>query len=120
MGEHINEDGQFQSDKYKDWCKPDFLALKFTDPTAQPLLWDYAEVIKFTDPELAADIHQRLRAVMGKKFVVKIKDPVKPWAGMTRTGSDYNVFVCCNCAKEFSDENDLKEHICDKNTRVKA
>jgi hypothetical protein len=59
MGEHI-VDGKFKSDKY-DWCEPDFLAFKFSDKLAQPLLAAYASLARANgDPSLAEDIETRL------------------------------------------------------------
>ena len=51
MGEHIL-DGEFQSDKYP-WCEPGFVPLKLTDPMAQPVLWEYANVRRPVDAGFA-------------------------------------------------------------------
>lgn len=53
--EHINEDGEFQSDKYP-WCKAGFVPLKLTDPMAWPVLWEYARVRKSVDEEFSKDL----------------------------------------------------------------
>ena len=58
MGEHI-VNGEFQSDKYP-WCKPGFVPLKLTDPMAQPVLWEYANVRRSVDAEFADDLQQAL------------------------------------------------------------
>jgi hypothetical protein len=59
MGEHI-VDGKFKSNKYA-WCEPDFLALKFSDKLAQPLLAAYASLARANgDASLAEDIEARL------------------------------------------------------------
>jgi len=59
-GEHINDDGKFQSDKYP-WCKAGFVPLKLTDPMAQPVLWAYANHRRSVDEEFAEDLHVCLR-----------------------------------------------------------
>ena len=61
LGDHINPDGEFQSDKY-DWSKPGFVPLKLTDPMAQPVLWRYAEVRESVDKDFAADLRMCLLA----------------------------------------------------------
>lgn len=61
MGEHLTADGEFQSDKYKDWCPPGFVPLKLSDKMAQPLLWQYAETRRGVDQEFADDLQQALR-----------------------------------------------------------
>ena len=53
--EHINEAGEFQSDKYP-WCQPGFVPLKLTDKIAQPLLWQYAMQRDKVDHEFAEDL----------------------------------------------------------------
>jgi len=56
ISEHINEQGQFQSDKYP-WCKPGFVPLKLTDPMAQSLLWTYAEIREPVDEDFSKDLY---------------------------------------------------------------
>lgn len=60
--DHIDRDGCFQSDKY-DWSAPDFVPLKVSDPTAQPLLWEYANSRRPVDAAFADDLQHRLREV---------------------------------------------------------
>lgn len=55
MGNHLDADGQFRSDKYP-WCKPGFVPLKLTDPMAQPVLWAYANARQEVDAEFASDL----------------------------------------------------------------
>lgn len=62
MGDHIDDEGKFQSDKYP-WCAADFVPLKVTDTAAQPLLWQYAKAREPIDAEFAEDLRSRLRAV---------------------------------------------------------
>lgn len=57
MGHHINKDGKFQSDKYKN-LKPDKIVLSFRDPYARVALCVFAKLTE--DRELAEDILQRL------------------------------------------------------------
>jgi len=61
MGSHINEDGQFQSDKYPT-CPPGKVPLSTGDPTAQDLLWEYAQRRRKVDAEFSADLETCLRA----------------------------------------------------------
>ena len=56
---HLTVGGQFKSDKYE-WCPVGFFPLKFTDPRAHPMLREYADLIRETDPELSRDIHAAL------------------------------------------------------------
>lgn len=55
MGEHITEQGEFQSDKYP-WCRAGFVPLKLTDPMARPVLWDYAGRREVVDKEFSDDL----------------------------------------------------------------
>lgn len=58
MGDHLI-DGEFQSDKYPTTprgCVP----LKPSDPTAQDLLWQYAQRRRDVDPEFASDLEHAL------------------------------------------------------------
>ena len=60
MGHHINEAGQFQSDKYPDLA-PDKIVLSFKDPIARSALRKYATMT--LDFELGHDIIERLDAI---------------------------------------------------------
>lgn len=60
MGAHINKDGLFQSDKYPS-CPPGKVPLSCKDPTAQPLLWEYAQIRRAVDPEFADDLEAALK-----------------------------------------------------------
>ena len=59
MGEHLIN-GEFQSDKYP-WCRRGFVPLKITDPMAQPVLWEYAQVRRTVDAEFSDDLCEALR-----------------------------------------------------------
>ena len=59
MGSHLI-DGEFQSDKYPTTprgCVP----LKPSDPTAQDILWEYAQRRRAVDAEFADDLEEALR-----------------------------------------------------------
>lgn len=60
MGHHINNEGQFQSDKYPD-LPPDKIILSFKDPHAKEALRRYAELTD--DKVLAEDILIRLKTI---------------------------------------------------------
>jgi len=60
MGHHINDLGQFQSDKHPD-LKPDHIVLDFKDPAAKHALHVYAA--SSTDEELNEDILTRLESL---------------------------------------------------------
>lgn len=60
MGEHI-VDGEFQSDKYPT-TPPGLVPLSVRDPTAQDLLWEYAQRRRAVDADFAADLETCLRA----------------------------------------------------------
>lgn len=53
--EHINDDGEFQSDKYP-WCKPGFVPLKLTDSDARIVLAQYAIMRRGIDPVFSDDL----------------------------------------------------------------
>lgn len=61
MGDHINRDGQFQSDKYPT-CPPGKVPLSVKDMTAQDLLWRYAERRRAVDDDFSNDLKHCLYA----------------------------------------------------------
>lgn len=65
MGAHIDQNGEFQSDKYPT-CPPGKVPLSTKDPTAQDLLWEYAQRRRAVDAEFAADLE---RALLAKGYV---------------------------------------------------
>jgi len=71
MGEHINADGQFQSDKYP-WCKSGFVPLKLTDPMAFSALWIYADQRKNVDPDFSNDLQQCLRKILAERTITQM------------------------------------------------
>jgi len=58
MGHHINEKGEFQSDKYPE-LEPDKFLLNFKDPVARDAIRLYAE--KTDNKELSEDLLKRLK-----------------------------------------------------------
>ena len=58
MGHHLDETGEFKSDKY-DWCPVGYFALSFDDPLALQAIRRYAAITE--DKELSKDL---LRAVI--------------------------------------------------------
>lgn len=61
MGNHINVDGKFQSDKYPT-CPAGKVPLSVEDHTAQDLLWQYAQRRRAVDAEFADDLELALRS----------------------------------------------------------
>jgi hypothetical protein len=59
MGTHLI-DGEFQSDKYPG-CPRGKVPLSCKDPTAQDLLWEYAQRRRAVDAEFSADLEQALK-----------------------------------------------------------
>lgn len=59
MGAHLI-DGLFQSDKYPS-CPAGKVPLSVKDPTAQDLLWEYAQRRRVIDAEFSADLEEALR-----------------------------------------------------------
>lgn len=59
MGAHLL-DGQFQSDKYPETPRGK-VPLSCKDPTAQDLLWEYAQRRRAIDAEFSDDLEQALR-----------------------------------------------------------
>ena len=64
MGHHIDRHGQFQSDLHPG-LRPDKIVVSFRHPEAWPALAALAESYQHRDPELAADIRERLRTCRG-------------------------------------------------------
>lgn len=62
MGAHINEKGQWQSDKFPT-TPADCVPLRVTDKTAQDLLWKYAQRRRKVDTEFSDDLEARLKTV---------------------------------------------------------
>jgi len=58
LGSHL-KNGQFQSDKYPT-CPPGKVPLSVKDPTAQDLLWEYAQCRRVVDAEFSADLESAL------------------------------------------------------------
>ena len=79
MGHHINAAGESQSDKYPE-LKPDKIVVSFKHPEAWPALEALADGYEYKDPELAADIRQRLRAI-GSTPPKAARDPDKFFLG---------------------------------------
>lgn len=81
MGEHINAEGQFQSDKYP-WSRPGFVPLKITDRGAWQPLWDYAEQRRPIDAAFADDLQAALIGAgftppaAAKRRVMTVRMPV--------------------------------------------
>lgn len=61
MGSHINQDGEFQSDKYPT-CPAGKVPLSVKDRSAQDLLWTYAQRRRTVDAEFADDLERCLIA----------------------------------------------------------
>jgi len=60
MGSHINADGEFQSDKFPT-CPAGKVPLSTKDPTAQDLLWEYAQRRRDVDEEFSDDLEKALK-----------------------------------------------------------
>lgn len=58
---HLNAEGEFQSDKYPT-CPAGKVPLSVKDPTAQDLLWQYAQRRRAVDADFAADLKTALKA----------------------------------------------------------
>jgi len=61
MGDHINKDRKFQSDKYPT-CPPGKVPLSTKDPMAQDLLYIYAKRRQRIDAEFSSDLIECLKA----------------------------------------------------------
>ena len=61
MGSHLNENGEFQSDKYPT-CPAGKVPLSIKDLTAQDLLWEYAQRRREVDAEFSDDLETALKA----------------------------------------------------------
>jgi len=61
MGGHINQDGEFQSDKYPS-CPAGKVPLSTKDPSAQDLLAEYARRRRVIDAEFSDDLDTCLAA----------------------------------------------------------
>ena len=79
---HLNKDGKFQSDKYP-WSHPDFMPLKFSDPMAQDLIWEYARRRHTVDVDFSLDVSKRLTVLGYKAFYQKELDEAMELARKT-------------------------------------
>lgn len=90
MGSHINEDGKFQSDKYPT-CPAGKVPLSVKDPTAQDLLWEYAQRRRVVDAEFADDLEFALidagYVAPGPKHDLELSDREAEGLEMIRTGN---------------------------------
>jgi RNA 3'-terminal phosphate cyclase len=68
MGSHLI-DGEFQSDKYPT-CPRGKVPLSVKDPSAQDLLWEYAQRRRFVDQEFADDLETALSLAKFNKYRV--------------------------------------------------
>ena len=90
--EHVNEHGEFQSDKYR-WCKPGFVPLKLTDPAARKVLLEYADLRQPIDGAFSDDL----------RFCIAAFDDVP--AGPSEIASDrHNAGECTENHCEFCQE----------------
>ena len=79
MGSHINEHGAFQSDKYPT-CPAGKVPLSIKDPTAQDLLWEYAQRRRAADAEFSDDLEHCLRSAGYRPLAVyRIRDEETHW-----------------------------------------
>lgn len=83
---HIDANGEFQSDKYPT-CPPGKVPLSVKDPTAQDLLWDYAQRRRAVDAEFADDLEHALIAAGYRP------QSTKPWGVMDLAGSGWGRFA---------------------------
>lgn len=85
IGPHI-VDGEFQSDKYPT-CPRGKVPLSVKDPTAQDLLWEYAQRRRPVDAEFASDLEWALKQrgyIPAQAFLAKL-DQAAP---SSQTGKD--------------------------------
>lgn len=75
MGEHLI-DGEFQSDKYPT-CPRGKVPLSCKDPTAQDLLWEYAQRRRAVDASFSDDLEEALK-VAGFAGPPKLSAPKIP------------------------------------------
>lgn len=94
MGAHLI-DGEFQSDKYPTTPRGK-VPLSVKDPTAQDLLWEYAQRRRAVDAEFADDLETALRSAG--------YDPEKCLHAVTFRGADaprrwgsFRTQVCAKC-----------------------
>jgi len=80
MGAHI-VNGEFQSDKYPT-CPQGKVPLSVKDPTAQGLLWEYAQRRRAEDAEFSEDLEAALIAAGFEPPAMRLHDTVQH----TRTG----------------------------------
>lgn len=73
MGDHIDAEGRFQSDKYPT-CPAGKVPLSTRDRTAQDLLWRYAQRRRAVDPVFAADLEACLRADGYDPMAIAMRD----------------------------------------------
>lgn len=76
MCAHINEDGQFQSDKYPT-CPAGKVPLSVKDKGAQDLLWLYAQRRRPIDAEFSADLETSLKNAGFKPHCESCSDEIQ-------------------------------------------
>ena len=80
----------FQSDKYPT-CPPGKVPLSVTDPTAQDLLWEYAQRRRSVDAEFSSDLEEVLRQA-------GYKQPTCLSCQSVFTPHHYGDTICARCA----------------------
>jgi hypothetical protein len=93
MGDHINADGRFQSDKYPT-CPPGKVPLSTSDPLAQDLLWEYAQRRRAIDAEFSEDLETCLKA---DGYTQLREDGLSPGVRFSLRGGA-TVRICDPCA----------------------
>jgi len=84
MGDHLI-DGEFQSDKYPTTPRGK-VPLSVKDPTAQDLLWEYAQRRRSVDAEFSDDLETALRAA-GYEPETEGRAAVALWKAERRRGA---------------------------------
>ncbi len=103
MGGHINPEGLWQSDKYPT-CPAGKCPLSLSDPTAQDLLWEYAQRRRHVDSEFSSDLEDCL---MREGFVPPIEDIVTDCPGCATPHIDlgewrdrpHRKHLCASCGE---------------------
>lgn len=96
MGAHLI-DGEFQSDKYPTTPRGK-VPLSVKDPTAQDLLWEYAQRRRSVDAEFSADLESALRAAGYRPPIAVCFDCQSSWSGTSQT-PPVVVPTCSACGK---------------------
>ena len=92
MGHHINEKGEFQSDKHPD-LPPDRIRVNLANPRSERAMRVLAQDYSGKDPELANDLLDRLDALHGENDLKMILAAMQDLNHLVLSGNTHNALT---------------------------